>query len=123
VVSEGATFPDKRMMVVEEQVDPFGHVRLGGIGNLVAHMIEAKTGFETRCVVLGHLQRGGPPSAYDRVLATRMGLAAAQLVLEQRFGTLVALSGNKIIDKTLGEGGAPSTLDLTYYHEAAEFFQ
>jgi ATP-dependent phosphofructokinase / diphosphate-dependent phosphofructokinase len=124
VVSEGATFPDKRMMVVEEQVDPFGHVRLGGIGNLIAHMIEDKTSFETRCVVLGHLQRGGAPSAYDRVLATRMGLAAGQLVLEKRFGTMVALSGTKIVESALSEGvTATRTLDLAYYHEAAQFFQ
>jgi 6-phosphofructokinase 1 len=124
IVSEGASFPDKGMVTLHGDTDPFGHVRLGGIGNAVAKIIEESTGFETRCVVLGHLQRGGPPSAYDRVLATRMGLAAGQLVLQKRFGTMVALSGNKIVETTLSEGAAASkTLDLTYYNEASAFFQ
>ena len=104
--------------------DAFGHVRLGGVGNAVAKIVEDETGFETRCVVLGHIQRGGPPSAADRVLATRLGLAAGHLILQKRFGTMVALSGTRIIETTLGEGVAASkTLDLTYYNEAAAFFQ
>jgi ATP-dependent phosphofructokinase / diphosphate-dependent phosphofructokinase len=124
IVSEGAAFPDKGIVVLQGETDPFGHVRLGGIGASVAKLIEEKTGFETRSVVLGHLQRGGSPSAYDRVLATRLGLAAARLVLQKRFGTMVALSGTKIIDTTLSEGvAATRTLDLAYYDEAAAFFQ
>ena len=63
IVSEGAKFPDKGMVTLEADVDAFGHVRLGGIGNVVAEQIEKATGYETRCVVLGHIQRGGPPSA------------------------------------------------------------
>jgi len=75
-------------------------------------------------VTLGHLQRGGPPSAYDRVLATRLGLAASHLVIRRRFGTLVALSESRIVEKALDEGvAATRTLDLRYYDEAAAFFK
>ncbi|AGA28008.1 6-phosphofructokinase [Singulisphaera acidiphila] len=124
VVSEGAKFPDKGIVTLEAESDAFGHARLGGVGNVVADQIEKQTGFETRCVVLGHLQRGGPPSAYDRVLATRFGLAAGNLVLQKRFGTMVALSGTKIIETTLADGvAATKTLDLSYYNEAAAFFR
>ena len=124
VVSEGASFPDKGMVSLIAETDDFGHVRLGGIGNAVAELLEKQTGFETRCVVLGHLQRGGPPSAYDRVLATRLGLAAGQLALDHRFGTMVALKGTRIIETTLREGVAKMrTLDLTYYEEASALFK
>jgi 6-phosphofructokinase 1 len=124
IVSEGARFPDRGIVTVDDEPDPFGHVRLGGIGNAVAHAIESNTGFETRCVVLGHLQRGGPPSAYDRVLATRLGLAASHLVLQRRFGTMVTLSGTQIVESVLSEAvAATKTLDLTYYDEAAAFFR
>ena len=123
VVSEGAEFPEKGMTTLAEETDAFGHVRLGGVGNAVAKLIEEQTGYETRAVILGHLQRGGAPSAYDRVLATRLGLAAGHLVMSKRFGTMVALSGTKIIETTLGAGvAATKTLDLTYYDEAASFF-
>jgi ATP-dependent phosphofructokinase / diphosphate-dependent phosphofructokinase len=124
IVSEGARFPDKGIYTVDDEPDPFGHARLGGIGNAVAHAIESQTGFETRSVVLGHLQRGGPPSAYDRVLATRLGLAASHLVIQRRFGMMVALSGTRIIETALDERVVVSkTLDLTYYDEAAAFFR
>ena len=82
IVAEGARVPRPGPLHARRPPDPFGHPRLGGIGNAVADAIEKQTGFETRCVVLGHLQRGGPPSAYDRVLATRLGLAASHLVLQ-----------------------------------------
>jgi ATP-dependent phosphofructokinase / diphosphate-dependent phosphofructokinase len=124
VVSEGAEFPDKGMTTLDAETDAFGHVRLGGVGNAVAKLIEDATGYETRCVVLGHLQRGGPPSAYDRVLATRLGLAAGQLVVDRKFGTMVALSGTKIVETTLSAGvAATKTLDLSYYDEAKTFFK
>ena len=124
VVSEGAEFPDKGMSKLNEETDAFGHVRLGGVGNAVAKLIEDATGYETRCVVLGHLQRGGPPSAYDRVLATRLGLAAGHLVVQKRYGTMVALSGTRIVETTLAAGvAATKTLDLKYYEEAATFFK
>jgi 6-phosphofructokinase 1 len=124
IVSEGASFPDKGMVSLEAEKDDFGHIRLGGVGNAVAKMLEEQTGIETRCVVLGHLQRGGAPSAYDRVLATRLGLAAGQLALDKRFGTMVALSGTRIIETTLSRGVAEmKKLDLTYYEEASAFFR
>jgi 6-phosphofructokinase 1 len=123
IVSEGARFPDQGLYTQSPEHDPFGHARLGGIGNAVAGIIEKKTRFETRCVILGHLQRGGPPSAYDRVLATRLGLAAGHLAIQRRYGTLVSLSGNQIVERVLDETvSATKTLDLTYYDEAAAFF-
>jgi len=124
VVSEGAKFPDQKIISLEAETDAFGHARLGGVGNVVADQIEKETGFETRCVVLGHIQRGGPPSAADRVLATRFGLAAGNLVLQKRFGTMVALSGTNIVETTLAAGvSSTKTLDLSYYNEASAFFQ
>jgi 6-phosphofructokinase 1 len=124
IVSEGARFPDQGIVTLDNEADPFGHPRLGGIGNAVAHAIEKHTGFETRCVALGHLQRGGPPSAFDRVLATRLGLAASHLVLQRRFGTLVTLSGSQIVETVMSEAvAATKTLDLIYYDEAAAFFR
>src|ERR1051326_634232 len=77
-------------------VDEFGHVRLGGIGNALAHEIERRTGFETRAVVLGHIQRGGSPTAFDRMLATRYGIGAIDMVHAGKFGRMVALKGNDI---------------------------
>ena len=124
VVSEGAEFPDKGSTTTAAETDAFGHVRLGGVGNVVAKLIEDQTGYETRCVILGHLQRGGAPSAYDRVLATRLGLGASRLVLAKKFGTMVALSGTKIIETTLEAGVAASkTLNMEFYDEASNFFR
>lgn len=124
IVSEGAEFPDRGTITIDDRTDTFGHPRLGGIANMVANQIEKLTGYETRSVILGHLQRGGPPSAYDRVFATRLGLAASHLVIQKRFGTMVALSGNRIVEAVLSEGvTATKTLDLTYYDEAAAFFK
>ena len=123
VVSEGAKLPNRGEFATAGKVDDFGHVQLGGVGNEVARLIEDLTGYETRCVVLGHLQRGGSPSAYDRVLATRLGLAAGELVVNGHFGTMVALSGTKIISTTLSAGVASNrTLELGYYREAEAFF-
>jgi phosphofructokinase-like protein len=83
--------------------DEFGHARLGGIGEVLAHEIEKRTGFESRSVVLGHIQRGGSPSAFDRVLATRYGLGAIDMVHRGEFGRMAALRGNKIISIPLAE--------------------
>ncbi len=122
VVSEGAEFPDKGGVNLGVK-DAFGNVRLGGIGNAVAELLEKETGFETRAVMLGHLQRGGPPSAYDRVLATRLGLGAAELVLDRDFGKMVALQGTQIIVTDLEAGASASKrLDANYYQEASVFF-
>jgi len=77
-------------------LDEFGHVRLGGVGQFLAYEIEKRTGKEARCTVLGHVQRGGTPTAFDRVLATRFGLHAVQAVYKEAFGTMVALRGTQI---------------------------
>jgi ATP-dependent phosphofructokinase / diphosphate-dependent phosphofructokinase len=123
IVAEGAKFPDQGPLTLGDHPDPFGNPRLGGIGAVIAEAIERQTRIETRCVVLGHLQRGGPPSAYDRILATRLGLAASRLVLQNRFGTMVTLARGKIVESVLsGSSVATKTLDLTYYDEAAAFF-
>jgi phosphofructokinase-like protein len=123
IVAEGAKFPDQGPRVQGDLPDAFGNPRLGGIGVVVAETIEKQTGFETRSVALGHLQRGGPPSAYDRILATRLGLAAGRLVLQRRFGTIVTLAGGTIVETPLNARSvAMKTLDLAYYHEASAFF-
>lgn len=87
-------------------VDEFGHARLGGIGNFLATEIEKRTGYETRSAILGHVQRGGTPSAFDRVLGTRYGLGAIDLVHEGKFGQMVSLKGNKITSIPLAEAVA-----------------
>jgi 6-phosphofructokinase 1 len=83
--------------------DEFGHSKLGGIANTLAREIEKRTGFETRAVVLGHIQRGGSPSAFDRVLATRYGLGAVDMVHRGEFGCMAALHSNKIVSIPLQE--------------------
>jgi 6-phosphofructokinase 1 len=96
VVAEGARLSNQVVEQERRKLDQFGHTRLGGIGNLLAAELEKRTGFETRAVVLGHTQRGGTPTAFDRVLATRYGVAAITLAHEGRFGLMVALKGNDI---------------------------
>jgi 6-phosphofructokinase 1 len=124
VVSEGATITaDEGFITQNAKIDEFGHVSLGGVGELVAEIIEKNTGFETRTVILGHLQRGGSPSAYDRVLGTRLGVGAGRLVLEGQFGRMVALQGTKIIDVALADAvGNLKTLDPDFLRDATEFF-
>lgn len=124
VVAEGARFPDRLPLTIDDELDPIGNPRLGGIGPAVAAAIERQMRLETRVVVLGHLQRGGPPSAADRVLATRMGLAASRLVIQRRFGTIVTVHRGQVGETLLSETIATTkTLDLAYYDEAAAFFQ
>lgn len=96
VVAEGAKLANRSAENERRKVDEFGHVRLGGIGNSLAAEIESRTGFETRAVVLGHIQRGGSPTAFDRMLATRYGIGAIDLVHQGKFGRMVALKGNDI---------------------------
>jgi 6-phosphofructokinase 1 len=123
VVAEGARFPDQEPHSLDQQPDPFGNVRLRGIAPVVAEVIGKQTGIETRTVVLGHLQRGGVPTASDRILATRLGLAAASLVLQERFGTVLTLRAGQIAEAALTPSAvATRSLDLAYYHEAASFF-
>jgi len=96
VAAEGALPVEGTMETVEQATDEFGHARLGGIGQRLEREIEGRTGFETRAVVLGHIQRGGTPTAYDRVLATRLGVAAIDAAHQGRWGTMPALRGNRI---------------------------
>lgn len=108
VVAEGAKFssaePGHGAPVLQDMgKDEFGHVKLGGIANILAREIEKRTGYETRAVVLGHIQRGGSPSAFDRVLATRYGLGAIDMVHRGDFGCMAALRANKIVSIRLVE--------------------
>ena len=106
VVAEGAKPLEGTMELVSGEKDEFGHVRLGGIGDRLAHEIEERTGREARAVTLGHIQRGGTPSAFDRWLATRFGLHAIQAVTDGDFGKMVALRGTDIVRVPLAEGTA-----------------
>jgi len=106
-----------------EGVDQFGHVRLGGVGEALAREIEERTGFETRVTVLGHVQRGGSPTARDRVLATRFGLKAADLVAEGAFGQMAALRGDAIVAVPIAEAVAElKTVPRDWYDVAQAFF-
>ncbi len=123
VVAEGAHPVSEELAVTNEQLDSFGHVRLGGVGQMLADEIEKRTGKEARCTVLGHIQRGGTPTAFDRVLATRFGVHAVQAVHDEAFGIMVALRGTDIIRVPLAE--ATSQLKLVppqRYAEAEVFF-
>jgi 6-phosphofructokinase 1 len=123
VVAEGAQFKEGTFVTKEQALDAFGHVKLGGIGDLLAREIEKITGYETRVSVLGHIQRGGSPSAFDRVLGTRFGVKAVELVIEKKFGRMVALAGNKIIDVPIKEAvGELKTVDTELYEIAKVFF-
>jgi 6-phosphofructokinase 1 len=103
--------------------DQYGHVRLGGVGEAIALEIEERTGFETRVTVLGHVQRGGTPTARDRVLATRFGLKAADLVEEGRFGTMTALRGDAVVAVPLADAVAElKTVPAEWYEVARAFF-
>ncbi|GAB3265917.1 6-phosphofructokinase [Nocardioides dilutus] len=124
VVSEGAVPAEGGdMTLVSGELDAFGHVRLGGIGDRLANEIEQRTGKEARAVVLGHIQRGGTPSAFDRWLATRFGLNAIDAVADGDFGKMVALRGTNIIRVPLSEGTAELKLvSPEEYAEASVFF-
>ena len=123
VVSEGAAFKDENLFLQEKKLDQFGHVRLGGIGEALGKIIEEKTGFETRVTVLGHIQRGGSPTAFDRVLGTRYGIKAYELVKDGKFGRMASLRGSEIIDVPLTDATKElKTLDLKFYDMAKIFF-
>ncbi|MBI1911927.1 MAG: 6-phosphofructokinase [Deltaproteobacteria bacterium] len=124
VAAEGA-YPKETagMITKDKELDAFGHVKLGGVGEFLATEIEKRTGLESRFVVLGHLQRGGTPTAYDRVLATRFGVRAIELVHENNFGRMVALQGNKIVDISLEEATSKlKTVDMEMFRTAQIFF-
>jgi len=123
VVAEGAQFKEGTMVLQEQKLDSFGHVRLGGIGEILAQEIEKRTGFETRVSILGHIQRGGSPTAFDRILGTRLGVKAVELVRNKKFGRMVALQGIKIVDVPLEDAvKALKTVDMELYEVAKVFF-
>jgi 6-phosphofructokinase 1 len=123
VVAEGAVPKEGSMTLQSRDVDQFGHVRLGGIANLLASEIEARTGFETRVTILGHIQRGGTPTAFDRVLATRFGIAAIEAVHDGAFDQMVALRADRIVRVPLAEAVSElKTIDDELLHDVAEVF-
>ena len=124
VAAEGAKPKGHEEIVYSSGVDEFGHARFGGVGYYIGREIEKRfQNMEARAVVLGHLQRGGSPNAFDRVLATRFGIAAIENVHEGRFGQMVALQGNNIVSVPLKDiVGKRKTVDLKLYEIAATFF-
>ncbi len=128
VVSEGyeLTYSSGETRRVAQEAaasDQFGHVRLGGVGDALAREIEERTGYETRVTVLGHVQRGGSPTPRDRVLATRYGLKAADLVHAERWGVMAALHGDAIVEVPLREAVAKlKTVPPEFYETATAFF-
>lgn len=128
VVAEGAKLKveagiDGTMILQDMEKDAFGHVRLGGIGSVLAKEIEKRTGFEARFVILGHIQRGGTPTAFDRVLASRFGVAAVDLIHKGEYGKMVALKGLEIVPVPLEEALAKAkTVPEDLYNAAEVFF-
>lgn len=123
VVAEGALPAEGTLAVASPELDQFGHPRLGGIANLLAAEIEDRTGFETRVTILGHIQRGGTPTAFDRVLATRFGLAAIEAVHDAAFGQMVALRCGDIVRVPLADAVTElKTVDRTLLGDVSEVF-
>jgi 6-phosphofructokinase 1 len=124
VISEGATPKEGSMELQSGEVDAFGHVRLGGIGSRLAEQIEARTGYETRVTTLGHVQRGGTPTAFDRVLASRFGVAAIEAVHAEAWGSMVALQAGHVVRVPLAEAvGELKLVDPELYGVAQVFFE
>ncbi len=123
VVAEGASPEQGSLSLKDPELDQFGHVKLGGIANLLAEEIESRTGFETRVTILGHVQRGGTPTAYDRVLSTRFGIAAIDAVHDGDFGQMVAVRADRIVRVPLAEAvGELKLVDPELFHGVAEVF-
>jgi len=126
VASEGAKIDstkDDSFVVQAKEVDEFGHVRLGGVGNLLAGEIENRTGFETRATILGHIQRGGTPTAADRVLGSRYGVFAFDLAKKGEWGKMAALRGQEIVAVDIQDATKElKTVDLGLYKVAEVFF-
>jgi len=123
VVAEGATPQDGDLISEHQETDAFGHVRLGGIAVTLEKEIEERTGYESRMTILGHVQRGGTPLAFDRVLGTRFGVAAMAAAAEGEFGQMVALRGTRIELVPLAEALAePKLVDPGLYETAEVFF-
>jgi 6-phosphofructokinase 1 len=125
VVSEGANPIDmKNATIKSKQKDEFGHMRLGGISQVLERIIEEKTGFETRAVTLGHIQRSGTPTACDRVLAARLGVKAVELIKEGKFGMMSSLQGNNIVSVPLKDAIMQrKTVSLELYNLAQSFIK
>jgi len=123
VVAEGATPAEGSMSLRTGSKDAFGHVQLGGVGEAVAAELERQTGFETRAVVLGHVQRGGNPTPFDRWLGTKLGVVAAQAVADEDWGMMTALRGTQVVRVPLSEAtGTLKIVDNAEYAEAGLFF-
>jgi phosphofructokinase-like protein len=123
VVAEGAISADGELVRQSDRVDEFGNIRLGGIGQIIGERIEKIAGIETRVTILGHVQRGGSPTAYDRILATRFGVRAVDAVKEKQFGKMVALRSEEIIMVKLEEAVLENKkVDMKLYEIAEIFF-
>jgi len=123
VVAEGALPKGGTLVTKDATLDSFGHVKLSGIGEWLAQQLEARTGYEARTTVLGHIQRGGTPTSFDRVLATRFGLHAITAVKDEAWGTMVALHGTDIVRVPLHEATDKlKTVPIERYNEAKSFF-
>ncbi len=123
IVTEGSEQQGGDIITKDAEVDAFGHAKLGGVGEYIAKEVEKRTGIETRHVVLGHLQRGGSPTAHDRILATRYGIRAAELIGEKTYGRMVGIHGNTIVDVSLKDAtGETKTVDMDIYRIASTFF-
>ena len=123
VVAEGAVPADGSLSTTSAELDQFGHPRLGGIANVLASEIEKRTGYETRVTLLGHVQRGGSPTAFDRVLATRFGVAAIDAVHDGAFASMVALQAGEIVRVPLSEAvTVAKQVDPDLLHEVAAVF-
>ncbi len=122
-VAEGFSIKGEDLVTTKSELDAFGHVQLGGVGERLAKIIEKNTGFETRCTVLGHIQRGGSPTAFDRVLGTRFGVKAFELAKLGKFGHMAALRGREIVAVPLADAvGALKTVPMELYDMARQFF-
>ncbi len=126
VVAEGANLAfasgETRQVLANETTDEYGYPRLGGIGAALAEELEQETGFETRVTVLGHVQRGGTPTAHDRLLATRYGIKAAELAINREYGNMAALRGTEVVSVPLSDVTGVKTVDLNYLQVARAFF-
>jgi ATP-dependent phosphofructokinase / diphosphate-dependent phosphofructokinase len=123
VVAEGALPAEGTLTLASREVDEFGHPRLGGIANVLAGEIEQRTGYEPRVTILGHIQRGGTPTAFDRVLATRFGVAAIDAVHDRAFGQMVALQADQVVRVPLSDAVKElKTVDHELLHDVAEVF-
>lgn len=125
VVAEGArSVGSDKPVTQEDTIDEFGHVRLGGIGQIIAKQIEKETGLESRVTILGHIQRGGSPTAYDRFIATRMGFRAVDLIRQKKFGRLVAIFCGQVTDISLSEiEGKTRRVDPEILKDSSTFFK